>query len=144
MKQSSHNKNIIQLFFFGMVSSLFVLVLLNAWVAQQVSPTYLQFMKQNPQATVEFLKRIPRLPEFNQISANVQELNQQYRTQVEAEDQKRKKEIDALEQLLTQNSQSRDVLFALATLYHQAGNGQKAQQYLQQAQQIDPNLELNL
>ena len=59
------------------------------------------------------------------------------------EDLKRKERIYNLEQLLQKYPISRDILTNLAILYSQDGYEKKAKEYIQKAQEIDPEVRLN-
>lgn len=54
----------------------------------------------------------------------------------------RQREIERLESLLAKNEKARDVLIALALLYREQKNEQKAREYYLRAKDIDPQLSL--
>ncbi|MGB9882962.1 MAG: hypothetical protein ACPLRN_00375, partial [Microgenomates group bacterium] len=56
------------------------------------------------------------------------------------EENQQKQEIKKLEQILGKNPYARDVLYRLFQDYQQLGYQKKAQQYLEKAKAIDPQL----
>lgn len=132
-----------QVIYSGKVIIMFIFILFcffNAVASQMISPLYFQLVKENPQAEVQFIKTVRLLPEFQAIFPEIRETFVTYEKDVYADERKRRQTIQELENLLEENAQARDVLYALSLLYEHDGNQTKANEYLQRAHQIDPIL----
>jgi len=96
---------------------------------------------ENEPTTVYFLKKIKTLPIFStviKLSENV--FNKNLKSQVFSEDVQRKAEIKKYERLLIKNPSSRDILYRLYQLYLADNNQNKANEYLNRAKAVDPNV----
>lgn len=121
----------------ALVGLLFIFLLLNIVSSQTVSSLFFDIAHEDPLAAVSFLHLTKRLPGFEEYKKTftfdvlhqftVEEFNQQ-------------REIRSLERLLEKNPSARDVLYRLSLFYEQEGNQARAQEYLNRAQEIDPNI----
>ncbi len=112
----------------------------NLLFSQLVPDMYLQLIKEERSGLVEFMKKAKTLSQFKQLKPEIQETYSVYEKEVHADETKREKNIQKLEELLETNPDSRDILYSLYLLYEKDGNSQKAQEYLKKAKIIDPNV----
>lgn len=117
-------------------------VLLNAYISQAVSPLFSGVVYANDKkATIDFLKKIMRQPEFNtQFSLYTAQYGKGIDSAVFSEKVDSQKKIIYYTELLKKNPHSRDVLIKLALLYRSMGDVNKSNAYYQNALQIDPEL----
>jgi len=123
---------------------LFVFLLANCILTQTVSPLYGQVMRSNREASSLFLKHIRKLPVFEQVYI---EQNNLYggvlRDSVFNEELSRQDQVTKLERAIRMYPNSRDALYALSLIYREDGDTVKADSYLERAKQIDPLVERN-
>lgn len=116
---------------------LLMFLMLNNTSSQSISPLYFSLVSKDADAAVSFLQQIKQLPDFSSykslFSLDIQKqfLNEEVRQTAE---------IARFERLLQKNPFARDVLHDLSLLYNQAGNKNKAQEYLRKTVAIDPNV----
>ena len=116
-------------------------LLANIFFSQKISPLFVGVSNENEPTTVYFLKKIKTLPIFStviKLSENV--FNKNLKSQVFSEDVQRKAEIKKYERLLIKNPSSRDILYRLYQLYLADNNQNKANEYLNRAKAVDPNV----
>jgi len=120
---------------------LFFFLFLNVFFSQNISPLYYSFVTEDKKAAVEFLKSIKNTDYFSE------ELNKYkniYGPNIEslvfAQDTQRKQKIINVEAALEKNQKARDVLYDLYLLYSEDGNEIRAQEYLKQAREVDPDV----
>jgi len=116
---------------------LLMFLLLNIASSQSISPLYFDLVKKDTDSTVAFLQHIKQLPDFKSYKDL---FNLDIQKQFAAEETDQIAEIRRFEGLLEKNPFARDVLSTLSFLHNQAGNKNKAQEYLKKAQKIDPNV----
>ncbi|MDH7475967.1 MAG: hypothetical protein QHH09_00650 [Microgenomates group bacterium] len=128
------------------LSFVFVLVLaffvfFNVYFSQKIPSVYLQLIDEKKPAVVVFLKSITSLPIFDQEFLKYRNLfGQKLEEEVFSEKKSRQQLIKKLEQILEKNPNARDVFSSLSFLYQLEDNQTKADQYWQQAKNIDPLL----
>lgn len=137
-------KNIKETIVAALIISLFVFLLANIIFSQNINDTYFDIMGGNKKSIISFLKQSKTLSQFNKLlDINAQIYGKSIKDSVFYEDLKRKERIYNLEQLLQKYPISRDILTNLAILYSQDENEKKAKEYIQKAQEIDPEVTLN-
>lgn len=100
--------------------------------------------KSDREAAIVFLKYIRKLPVFERVYADQNALyNGELRDGVFHEELSRQEQVTKLEKAVKQYPNSRDVLYALSTIYREDGEVEKADYYLERAKQIDPLVERN-
>lgn len=128
-----------ELFRNGLFIVLFVFVTLNLAVSQNISPLYFRMINDEKQTVATYLTDIRKLPLF---SSELIRYKNKYGQEVEKEvfkiEEARRKNITKLEGALKDNPSSRDLLYNLSVLYHEAGDETKAGEYLKLAKEIDP------
>ncbi len=77
--------------------------------------------------------RLTLLPEMAKIFSN-------HEYEIYADERARLEKIHILESLLNGHPEARDVLYALALLYHKSGNYNKSQEYMNRAIVVDPDV----
>lgn len=119
---------------------LYLFVSLNIVASQKTVPDlYFSFVTGNQQAVSDTLDRMQYLPEYPQILAMQREIyGPVIDEHILQEKQTRESSIKNLEAALQQNTNSRDILYALSILYRQNGNDVQSQQYLERAKEVDP------
>lgn len=121
------------------VMFIFILFCFFNGVASQIMPNlYFQLVKEDPQAEVAFFKTARLLPEFKALFPEIRQSFTQHEKEIYADERNTRTRIAELEELLKENPQSRDVLYALSLLHEQEGNTGKAAEYLQKAKALDP------
>jgi len=124
------------LFFF---TALFLIF--NIVSSQMISPFYFQFIGDDKKSAIIFLQKIKSLVIFPSELAKYQKIyGNQITEAVFKPDQEKNTKIKNLEQILTRNQSSRDVLYGLYILNMEKGDNIKADEYLKQATIIDPVL----
>jgi len=132
-----------KIFTFLFVILIFAFLFLNLLYSQLISPLYSQFIEENKNATVDYLKRIKTLPSFKtQLSVFENIYGKTIKEEVFREDLTRNEKIKKLEQVLEKNPKARDVLYSLYQLYWEKGDKITAEKYLKQAKEVDPNIGL--
>lgn len=125
----------------GFLFGFFLFVLINIFYSQQVSPLYVGLVNRDRASTVLFLRHVRTLPLFSSLLADQSELfGEDLSNEVYFEKTAREKQMNELKQYLAANPKSPHVLYALSLLYRQEGEEQVANQYLQEAQRVDPSL----
>ena len=118
-----------------------VYVIVNFVFSQLISPLYFRQVVDERDSIVSYLQSVRSLPTFQKDLILYKNL---YGKRIEEEvfynDTLRENKIIELEETLQKNPSSRDTLYNLYLLYSQAGNEQKAIEYLNKARQIDPAL----
>lgn len=138
-------KNTIQnsKFYFLIALFIFLLVLvsLNIYSSQAISPLYTQLVNEKYQAVVDYVKKIRSTPEFSFfLETNKKIYGSGIENDVFIEESQKKEQIRTLEEALIKNPKARDVLLRLSNLYKELGNDSKAEEYLKRAREVDPNL----
>lgn len=128
--------------YFSVLLLLFLFfLLLNIFSSQQISSIYFQLMNNNRQATVEFLKRINKHPQFSFfLETNRNIFNHFLENEVFNEQRIKEEKIAQLKSLLQKNPKSRDIIYSLYLFNKDLGNNQQAEKYLKMAKQIDPEV----
>jgi len=119
----------------------FILLIINLISSQVISPVYFRFINNDKSATISFLEKIKKIPEFKKIL----EMNKNiYGKTVEEEtfrqENEKKLMINNLEQKLRINPKARDVLYSLYLLYKESGDNLTAEKYFKHAKEIDPSV----
>ncbi len=123
------------------VSVIVIFVGLNILSSQLVSPLYRGIVKNNDDAWVLFLKIAPELSSFEtEIEPYVRGRYQEYAQALTADDLTRREKIAQLEQLLETSPDSPPVLYALSSLYAQGNDQEMADEYLERARALDPEV----
>ncbi len=120
---------------------IFAFCFLNLTSSQSISPIYFNFINNDKTATVSFLQKINRLPEYKRIlEINNNIYGSTIKEQIFAKNNAKKEMINNLEQKLMINPKSRDVLYSLYQLYLEGGDKNRATDYLRQTKEIDPSV----
>ncbi|MCX7997231.1 MAG: hypothetical protein N2691_05800 [Patescibacteria group bacterium] len=110
----------------------------NLAASQLTVPAYSRLVNGDRDTWVTFFKaaadRDDGLPLILEYKGRYRELADE----INRESMSRRARISYLEAELTQNPEARDILYALALLYHQEGEKEKANDYLNRARAIDP------
>ncbi len=120
---------------------LFLLIFLstNIYFSQTLSPIYFGLVNNNRKDVVEFLQKIRALPQFaKQINYFENSIGPSLKNDVFSVERAREVKIKELEQILTKNPQSRDVLYSLYLLYKEKNDNLTAAKYLRLAKAVDP------
>ncbi|MFA6532927.1 MAG: tetratricopeptide repeat protein [Patescibacteria group bacterium] len=137
-------KNTIQgskIFEFCFVILIFAFLFLNFSLSQFISPIYFQFVNNNKASAVNFLQKINNLPEYKRIlEMNNNIYGSTIKEQIFAKNNIKKEMIKNLEQKLTINPKSRDVLYGLYQLYLEEGDKNQANDFLRRAKEVDPTI----
>ena len=137
-------KNIKETIITALIISLFVFLAVNIIYSQNINDIYFDIVGGNEKSVISFLKQSKTLSDFNTLlNINTKIYGNSIKDSVFYDDLKRKQKIYDLEQLLQKYPISRDILTNLAILYSQEGNEKKAKEYIQKAQEIDPEVRLN-
>ncbi|HLC94816.1 MAG TPA: hypothetical protein VJH96_04600 [Patescibacteria group bacterium] len=130
--------------FISVFSLLSLILIINIYVSQLFNPLFFHLIEgKEREAAVAFLKKIAGTKHYDLqrrlfgavYGADLQrDLDEPMST--------RQQEIERLESLLAKNEKARDVLVALALLYREQKNEQKAREYYLRAKDIDPKLSL--
>ena len=128
-------------FLYGFFIVFFVFVMINLAASQNISSLYFRMINEEKQVVATYLTDIRKLPLF---SSELIRYKNKYGQEVEKEvfkiEEARRKNIIKLEGALKDNPSSRDLLYNLSVLYHEAGDEAKAGEYLKRAKEIDPNV----
>ena len=142
--QISNIKNTYQksnIFNFLFVILLFAFYFLNLISSQSISFIYFNFINNDKIAAVNFLQRINSLPEYKRIlEMNNNIYGPTIKQQIFTKNNIKKELINNLEQKLTINPKSRDVLYGLYQLYSEEGDKNLANDYLRRAKEVDPGI----
>ena len=137
-------KNIKETIITALIISLFVFLAVNIIYSQNINDIYFDIVRGNKKSVISFLKQSKTLSDFNTLlNINTKIYGDSIKNSVFYDDLKRKQRIYDLEQLLQKYPISRDILTNLAILYSQEGNEKKVNEYIQKAQEIDPEARLN-
>ena len=137
-------KNIKETIITALIISLFVFLAVNIIYSQNINDIYFDIVGGNEKSVISFLKQSKTLSDFNTLlNINTKIYGNSIKDSVFYDDLKRKQKIYDLEQLLQKYPISRDILTNLAILYSQEGNEKKVNEYIQKAQEIDPEARLN-
>jgi hypothetical protein len=116
-----------------------LLVARNVIASQEVPALYYRLYDDNPRVMAEFLRKIRLLPEYGYFEERAVNLyGEDIRDEVNREAIQRELTIGNLEEMLTRNPKSRDVLVALAILHKADNNREKYQEYRARALAVDP------
>lgn len=136
--------------YFSVVFSVFLLVFLvaNIIASQTIHPLYFKLV--NPpkmpaekfQDVTTYLVAIESLPQYQNQMEYYKSL---YGTAIEESVMGPKNERllirQSFEQILQKSPKSRDILYSLFVFYSKEGDQIKAQEYLRQAREVDPEIE---
>jgi hypothetical protein len=121
---------------------LLTFLLLNIVFSQNIHPLYSGVVNDDRAATVDFLKKIKTLPEFEKELENYEEsYGAVIAQEVFQEENEREVKIKTLEQLLQKNPKARDVLYALYQLNKIEGRNGIANKYFERAKEVDPAIQ---
>lgn len=130
-----------KIFEFLFIILFFAFLSLNLIYSQFISPIYFQFVNNDKNSIISFLQKIKNLPEYQ----NVLEINNNIygptvKEEIFRKENKKKEMINYLEQQLTINPKTRDLMYSLYKLYLVEGDKNTADDYLRQAKAIDPDV----
>jgi hypothetical protein len=126
---------------FLFVILLFAFLFLNLVFSQLISPYFFGFANNDRATTVSFLQKIKSLPEYqNVLEMNDNIYGQTIKTEIYSKESKKKALINNLEQQLTINPRSRDILYGLYQLSSAEGDKNRASYYLKLAKDVDPSI----
>ncbi len=117
---------------------LFVFLIGNILFSQRIPELYFQIVNGDSTAYVEFLKQGREANFFQLLSPEIRNIFASHEKEIYADERQRRALIQKLKILQKQNPKSRDILYSLYLLYDKSGDENLAQQYLQQAKEIDP------
>ncbi len=113
----------------------------NIFASQSLPFIFEKIINFDKNSTIIFLKKIKDTQFFTQQLQYFEEVYQQPLSKlVFYEENQQKQEIIKLKQILEKNPYARDVLYRLFQNYQQLADQKKAQQYLEKAKAIDPQL----
>jgi len=136
--KSKKNNFFISSFF---IFFLFLFLITNIYFSQNLSPIFLGLINNDKKSTVEFLKKIKNLNVFDQQLKYYQNFyHQSLKDEVFFEEIVLKNKLKKLEQVLTLNQKSSDVLYRISQVYKQLGDEKKAKDYFLKAKAVDPDL----
>lgn len=119
----------------------FIFLGVNMFSSQNLSPVFFGLIQNNRKSTVDYLQKIIDTDNFaNQIDYFKNIYGNSLKNEVFAAKIKRDKEINKLEQILTKNTQSRDILYSLYLLNKENKNLSIAERYFRKAKQVDPDI----
>lgn len=114
----------------------------NIAASQFVPASYYAFIEGDKTATMDFLRAMKPIPEFNVLLERQRNI---FGAEIDFNlfdaETKREIQIFQLEKILEYNPKSRDVLYGLYKLYNEGDRTDKAQEYLNRAKAIDPLVE---
>ena len=129
------------IFLYGVFIVIFIFAVINMGWSQNISPLYFRMINDEKLAVASYLTDIRKLPFF---SSELIHYKNKYGQEVEKEvfkiEETRRKNITKLEKALKDSPSSRDLLYNLSVLYHEAGDEKKAGEYLRRAKEIDPTV----
>lgn len=126
---------------YTLIAFLLVFLVFNIIFSQFFPSSYFKFANNDRKATVNFLQKITGLPEYqNILKMNYGIYGPALKTEIFAEESKKKALINNLEQQLTINPKARDVLYSLCKLYLADGDKKQANIYLMRAREVDPSI----
>ena len=126
-------------FLFGLL--IFLVLIINLIYSQIISPIYFQLVNNNKAATINFLEKIKKFPEFDKIlEMNKNIFGKTIEKEVFKQENEKKLLINNLEQQLAVNPKAREVLYSLYQLYSAEGDNNKAEEYLRKAKEVDPTI----
>ncbi|MCL4364080.1 hypothetical protein M1328_02465 [Patescibacteria group bacterium] len=122
---------------------LFVLLILflavNIYFSQNISNIFFGLVNGDKKSTTQFLQKIKNTPDFNKRLVFFETIyGPSIKDEVFSQEIKMEMTIKQLEQMLSKNPQSRDILYALYQLYTAKGDQLTASSYLQRAKTVDP------
>lgn len=118
-----------------------VYVILNIVFSQLISPLYFRQVVDEQDTIVSYLQSVRSLPTFQKDLILYKNLyGKRIEEAVFYNDMLRDNKIKELEETLQKNPSSRDTLYNLYLLHSQAGNENRALDYLDRARSIDPAL----
>lgn len=113
----------------------------NIFQSQSISSLFSDVVNGQRQGVVDYLKKIMELPQFKGELENYKSnYGASLEDEVFSDEKKREEKIALYEQILQKNSKSRDILYGLYLLYKEEGDNSRAQDYLRQAKEIDPDI----
>ncbi len=118
---------------------LFLFLAINILFAVTL-PNLDTFAGANSTGVVNFMKRTRTLPAFKNLFGEIKITFSAHEQEVYKDDRERRALITKLEEAIAINPKSRDVLYTLYLLYEKAGNTEKATEYLERAQAVDPKV----
>ena len=137
----AQGKQISKIFEFLFIVLIFIFLFLNLAYSQYISPLYSKITSNDRSAIITFLQKIKSLPDYQNILVmNDNNYGQTIKTEIYADENKKKEMINNLEQQLAINPKARDILYSLYQLYLAEGNKNKANDYLRRAKAVDPVL----
>jgi len=119
---------------------LLLLLIVNIYASTQMPDIFYGLNNKDPQAVVDFFKRVSKAPQFTQLFPEIKHTLLKHRKDIYKESDERREQIASLEKILEINPQSRDVLYSLYLLHESNGNTATALHYWEQAQLIDPQV----
>ncbi len=126
--------------FFLIFFSLIYLVL-NIFASESISSLYPKLVNEEKVSAIEYLRKISPLPIYkNELTRYKSVFGTSLENEVLQEKRSKDQLIQKLEQLLTLSPKSRDVLYSLFLIYNERGDKTKAQNYFNQAKEIDPTI----
>jgi len=129
------------IFNFLFVTLIFAFLFLNLIYSQIISPIYFRFINNDKNATINFLKKIKILPEYqNILEMNDNVYGNTVKGEILRQENKQKEMIKNLEQQLTINPKARDILYSLYRLYLVEGDKNRAADYLRRTKEVDPTI----
>lgn len=138
-----NNETMKQLVFKSLFLFISLLLIINVFYSQLISPLYFNFVNNDEASTVSFLKKIKNLPDYKKIlEMNNNIFGETVNVEIFRQENLKKDMINDLEQQLTINPKSRDILYSLYKLYLAEGDKGKAGEYLRKAREIDPAIGL--
>ncbi|MBP7967748.1 hypothetical protein KAZ66_05785 [Candidatus Woesebacteria bacterium] len=119
---------------------LFFFLILNVVFSQDIPSLYFQLTQDNSNALTDFMKQAKEVPAFRNLLPEIKQAFSEREPAIYAEERARLSLITKLETALKKNPQSSEILYSLYLLYDRGGYVEQANQYLERARSIDPQL----
>lgn len=119
---------------------IFFFLIVNILFSQDIPLLYFQLTQDNDNALTEFMKSAKEIPAFRTMLPEIKQAFSEREPSIYAEERSRLSMIMKIENALKKNPQSSELLYALYLLYDRGGYVEQANQYLEKARRIDPQL----
>jgi len=126
---------------YGFMLLSLMVVAANIFISQNLSKDYLGLIRNEQKAYASFLIGIKKLPEFaDYYNLALKIYGQKFSIRVFQEQVKNQEDIQKMQAFLVINPRQKNILYNLYLLYQKQGNEKLAQEYLNKARYIDPNV----
>lgn len=119
---------------------LFMFLIANILYSQIMPEEYFQLLQGKDEAFVSVIRQGKDTSFFKSLLPENKNTINAKEADIFADTHQRKAQIEILEETLTLNPESRDVLYALHLLYKGEGQMEESSRYLEKAREIDPSV----